>query len=53
VDQGTPHKTKDIETYQGESGEEPQRYEHREKNPEEKNVLNILHIENFHRNLYL
>jgi hypothetical protein len=25
VDQGTPHKTRDTETYRGESGEEPQR----------------------------
>jgi hypothetical protein len=29
--QGTPHKTRDTETYRGESGEEPQTYGHREK----------------------
>jgi hypothetical protein len=26
VDQGTPHKTRDSETYREESGEKPQRY---------------------------
>jgi hypothetical protein len=26
VDQGTPHKTRDSETYRGESGEKPQRF---------------------------
>jgi hypothetical protein len=26
VDQGTPHKDRDTETYRGESGEKPQRY---------------------------
>jgi hypothetical protein len=31
VDQGTLHKTRDTETYRGESGEEPQRYGHRGK----------------------
>jgi hypothetical protein len=31
VDQGTPHKTGDSETYRGESVEKPQRYGHREK----------------------
>ena len=31
MDQGTPHKTIDTETYRGESGEKPQRYGHREK----------------------
>jgi hypothetical protein len=39
VDQNTPHKTRDSETeigetYRGESGEMPQRYEHRRKIPE-------------------
>jgi hypothetical protein len=29
VDQGTPHKTRDSETYRGESGEKPRRYGHR------------------------
>jgi hypothetical protein len=33
VDQGTPHKTRDIETYRGESGEELQGYGHRGKIP--------------------
>jgi hypothetical protein len=28
VDQGTPHKTGDTETYRGESGEKPRRYKH-------------------------
>jgi hypothetical protein len=31
VDQGTPHKTRESETYRGESVEKPQRYGHREK----------------------
>ena len=31
MDQGTPHKTRDSETYRGESGEKPLRYGHREK----------------------
>jgi hypothetical protein len=31
VDQETPHKTRDTETYRGESGGKPQRYGHREK----------------------
>jgi hypothetical protein len=35
VVQGTPHKTRDTETYRGESGEEPQRYGHRGKIPEQ------------------
>jgi hypothetical protein len=29
VGQETPHKTRDTETYRGESGEKPQRYGHR------------------------
>jgi hypothetical protein len=28
VDQGTSHKTRDTETYKGESGEKPRRYGH-------------------------
>jgi hypothetical protein len=35
VDQGTPHKTRHTETYRGESGEEPRRYGHRGKIPEQ------------------
>jgi hypothetical protein len=31
VDQGTPHKTPDSETYRGESGGKPGRNGHREK----------------------
>ena len=31
MDQGTLHKTRDTETYRGESGEKPRRYGHREK----------------------
>jgi hypothetical protein len=31
VDQGTPHKTRDSETYRGKSGEKPQIYGHRGK----------------------
>jgi hypothetical protein len=31
VYQGTPHKTRDTETYRGESGEEPRIYGHRGK----------------------
>jgi hypothetical protein len=37
VCEGTPHKTRDTETYRGESGEEPQRYGHRGKIPEQNN----------------
>jgi hypothetical protein len=35
VDQRTPHKTRDNETYRGESREETQRYGHRRKIPEQ------------------
>jgi hypothetical protein len=35
VDQGTPHKTREPETYRGESWEKPQRYGHRIKIPEQ------------------
>jgi hypothetical protein len=35
VDQGNPHNTRDTETYSEGSEEEPQRYGHREKNPEQ------------------
>ena len=31
MDQETPHKTRDTETYRGEIWEKPQRYGHREK----------------------
>ena len=31
MDKGTPHKTRDTETYRGESGEKPRRYGHRGK----------------------
>ena len=31
MDQGTPHKTRDSETYRGESGGKSRRYGHREK----------------------
>ena len=31
MDQGTSHKTRDTETYRGESGEKSERYGHREK----------------------
>jgi hypothetical protein len=34
MDQGTPHKTRDTETYRGESGEKPQNDGHRVKIPE-------------------
>jgi hypothetical protein len=34
VDQGTPHKTRDTETYRGESVEKPRRYGHRGEIPE-------------------
>jgi hypothetical protein len=34
VDQGTPHKTRDSETYRGESGGKPRRYGDRGKIPE-------------------
>ena len=35
MDQGTSHKTRDTETYRGESGEKPWRYGHRGKIPEQ------------------
>jgi hypothetical protein len=35
VDQRIPHKTRDTETHRGESGEEPRRYRHRGKVPEQ------------------
>jgi hypothetical protein len=35
VDKEPPHKTRDTETYRGESGEEPQTYGHRGKIPEQ------------------
>jgi hypothetical protein len=35
VDQGTTHKTRDTETYRGESRENPRRYGHRGKIPEQ------------------
>jgi hypothetical protein len=31
VNQGTPHKTRDTETYRGENGKKPRRYGHRGK----------------------
>ena len=33
MDQETPHKTRDTETYRGESGEKPRRYGHSGKIP--------------------
>jgi hypothetical protein len=33
--QEIPHKTRDTETYRGESGEKPKRYGHRGKIPEQ------------------
>ena len=35
MDQGTPHKTRDTETYRGVSGEELRRYGHRGEIPEQ------------------
>ena len=35
MDQGIPHKTRDSETYRGESGEKFRRYGHRRKIPEQ------------------
>ena len=35
MDQGAPHKTRDTETYRGESWEEPQTYGHRRTIPEQ------------------
>ena len=35
MDQGTPRKTRDMETYRGESGEEPQTHGHRGIIPEQ------------------
>jgi hypothetical protein len=40
VDKGTPHKTRDSETYIGESGEKPQRYGHRGKIPAVRSRIN-------------
>jgi hypothetical protein len=51
LDQGSPHKTRDTETYRLETGEEPRRYGHRGKIPEQKtsgfflkNILDIFFI---------
>jgi hypothetical protein len=46
VDQGTPHKTRDTETYRGESGENPQRYGHRGKFSEQNSNGLCCKIEN-------
>ena len=35
MDQRTSHKTRDTETYRGESGEKPGRYGHRGKIPKQ------------------
>ena len=46
MDQATPHKTKDTETYRGESGKEPRKYGHRGKIPEQNtNGLNSRRID--------
>jgi len=46
VDQGTPQKTRDSETYRGESGEKPQRYGHRGIIPEQNSNGLCCKIEN-------
>ena len=38
MDQGTPHKTRDTETYRGESGEKPRGYGHRGKIPDRRSM---------------
>jgi hypothetical protein len=39
VDQRPAHKTRNTETYRGESGEKSQKYGHKRKIPEQNNVL--------------
>jgi hypothetical protein len=39
VDQGTPYKTRDTETYRGESGEKPRIYGHRGNFPEQNRYI--------------
>jgi hypothetical protein len=59
VDQGSPHKTRDTETYRGESGEKLRRYRHRGKIPKQnsnglcckiknqKKKLDLIKLQNF------
>jgi hypothetical protein len=42
VDQGTPHKTRDTETYRGESGEEPRKHGHSRTFPEQMSKASAL-----------
>jgi hypothetical protein len=46
VDQRPPHKTRDTETYRGESGGKPRRYGHRGKIPEQNSNGFCYKIEN-------
>ena len=46
MDQGTPHKTRDTETYREESGSKPFMYGHREKILEQKSNGLCCKIEN-------
>jgi hypothetical protein len=43
---GTPHETRDTETYRGESGEKSRRYEHKGKIPEQNSNGLCCKIEN-------
>jgi hypothetical protein len=47
MDQGTPHKIRDTETYRGESGEKPPRYGHRGKILEQNSNGLFCKIENW------
>ena len=46
MDQGTPGKTRDTETYREEIGEDPGRYGHRGKIPEQNCIALCCKIEN-------
>jgi hypothetical protein len=46
MDKRTPHKTRNTETYRGESGEKPRRYGHRGKIPEQNSNGLCCRIEN-------
>jgi hypothetical protein len=46
MDQGTPHKTRDTETYGGETGENPRKYRHRGHIPDQNNNGLCCNIEN-------
>ena len=52
MDQGTPHRTRNTETYREESGEETRIYGHRGKSPEQSNNGLCCKIKNQHMGLH-